>query len=289
MKYREKRDRPHRNGFCVTISLAIAWFFLSAASLPISKMSEPALDSYLADLSVREPNFGARLVDVARRSLGTPYADGPLGEGPEGKYDKDPLIDLTRVDCVTFVEQTIALAASASYETALETLRGIRYQDGQTSFESRNHFMISDWIANNTFCRDVTGKLGVPTKTISRKISRKDFFERVNAPELGRDTPDQMIDLVYVASADARSAEKNLPSMALIVFAGKVDWLFALHCGFHLRDEHGEGLLYHASSKAGRVVAESLVDYLEESTRYLGFTAYNITEPEVAPRVPATR
>jgi len=288
MTYREKRDRPHKNGFCVTASLAIAWFFLSAASLPISKMSEAALDSYLADLSVRQPSFSARLAEVAKRSLGTPYADGPLGEGAQGKYDKDPLIDLSRVDCVTFVEQTIALAASASYEQALETLRRIRYADGQISFESRNHFMISDWIANNAFCRDMTRNLGVPTRTISRKISRKDFFDRVNAPELGRDTPDQTIDLVYVASADARSAEKNLPSPALIVFIGKVDWLFALHCGFYLRDEEGQGLLYHASSKAGRVVATSLADYLEKSTRYLGFTAYDIAEPEVTGRAPAT-
>ena len=252
-------------------------------------MRQPALNSYLAELAGREPNFGTRLAEVANRSLGTPYADGPLGEGFNGKYDKDPLIDLTRVDCVTFVEQTIALAASASYEEALEKLRRIRYGDGQISFESRNHFMIADWVDNNKFCRDVTRKLGVSTRTISRKISRRDFFERVNAPELGRDTPDRTIELAYVASAEVRAAEKNLPSPALIVFVGKVDWLFALHCGFYLRDEEGEGLLYHASSSTGRVVAESLIDYLENSTRYLGFTAYRITEPDLADRVPATR
>jgi hypothetical protein len=148
--------------------------------------------------------------------------------------------------------------------------------------------MISDWIRNNTFCRDVTRKLGVPTRTVSRKISRKDFFDRVNARELGRDTPDKTIELVYVASADIGPAEKNLPSPALIVFIGKVDWLFALHCGFYVRDEKGEGLLYHASSNAGRVVATSLADYLQDSTRYLGFTAYDITEPEETHRAPAT-
>lgn len=285
----EKRERPQKNGLCVTISLAVAWLFLGAASLPISKMSEPVFDSYLAELSVREPSFSTRLAEVAKRSLGTPYADGPLGEGPQGQYDKDPLINLSRVDCVTFVEQTIALAASASYETALNTLHWIRFHDGQISFEGRNHFMISDWVANNKFCRDVTRNLDVPTRTISRKISRRDFFDRVNAPELGRDTPDRTIELVYVASADARSAEKNLPSPALVVFIGKVDWLFALHCGFYVRDEQGEGLMYHASSNAGRVVAESLADYLEDSSRYLGFTAYDIAEPEVTARAPATR
>jgi len=284
----KKLDRPRWNRYRLALFLGAALLFLGAASPPIFKMPEAALDSYLADLSVHEPNFSARLAEVAKRSLGTPYADGPLGEGSQGEYDKDPLIDLTRADCVTFVEQTIALAASASYEEALETLRRIRYRDDQVSFENRNHFMISDWIADNTFCRDVTRKLGVPTRTVSRKISRKNFFDRVNAPELGRDTSDRTIELVYLASADVRAAEKSLPSPALIVFVGKVDWLFALHCGFYLRDEQGKGLLYHASSQAGRVVATSLADYLENSTRYLGFTAYDIAEPEVPGRTPAT-
>jgi hypothetical protein len=285
----KKLDRRPWNGCCVALFLAASLPFLGAASEPIFKMPEPALDSYLADLSVREPSFSTRLVEVAKQSLGTPYADGPLGEGSQGKYDKDPLIDLTRADCVTFVEQTIALAASTSYEEALETLRRIRYRDDQISFESRNHFMISDWIANNEFCRDVTRKLGVPTRAISRKISRKGFFDRVKAPELGRDTPDKTVELVYVASADIGPAEKNLPSPALIVFIGKVDWLFALHCGLYVRDEQSQRFLYHASSKAGRVVATSLADYLEESSRYLGFTAYSIAKPHPTRRIPATR
>ncbi len=147
-------------------TIAVVYALLAATVLPIFEMPEPVLDSYLADLAVRELRFGARLTEVAVRSLGTPYADGPLGQGPEGTYDKDPLIDLTRVDCVTFVEQAIALAASSSYEEAINTLQQIRYRNGEISFESRHHFMISDWIANNGFCRDVTADLGVPIRTV---------------------------------------------------------------------------------------------------------------------------
>jgi len=183
---------------------------------------------------------------------------------------------------VTFVEQSIALASSASYENALRTLQQIRYRDGQIAFETRNHFMISDWIANNTFCRDVTREVGVPTKTIARTISRKDFFKRAGAPDLSRDTPDRTIQLTYVASTDARAAERKLPSPALVVFVAKEDWLFALHCGFYVRDDAGEGLLYHASSKDRRVTVTDFVDYVEKSSRYLGFTAYKIAEPEMA-------
>ncbi len=101
----------------------------------------------------------------------------------------------------------------------------------------------------------------------------------MGAPELGLDTPDRTVQLVYVASADASVAERKLPSPALIIFVGKVEWLFALHCGFYVRDQDGEGLLYHASSQAGRVEATGFSAYLEHSSRYLGFTAYEIREP----------
>jgi hypothetical protein len=252
---------------------------LVATVVPIFEMPEPAVDSYLADLAVREPRFGERLIEVAVRSVRTPYAEGPLGQGPEGTYDKDPLIDLTHVDCVTFVEQTIALAASSSYKEATDMLQKIRYRSGEVSFETRHHFMISDWIANNGFCRDVTAELGVPTRTLSRTISRKEFFKRIGAPDLGGETPDRTMELAYVTSADARAAAKNLPTPALIIFVGKVEWLFALHCGFYVRDQDGEGLLYHASSQAGRVEATDFVAYLDTSSRYLGFTAYEISEP----------
>jgi len=265
--------------------MGIVRFFLATAAVQVYQMSEGAVDSYLAQLQARQPDLGARVVDVAKRSLGTPYADSPLGEGQAGKHDQDPLMDLTRVDCVTFVEQTLALAMSDSYKAAFDTLQYIRYRGGEISFECRNHFMIADWTANNTLCRDVTKELAVPIATISRTISRKDFFTRANAPELGQDTPDQVVELAYVATADAAHASKRLPNPALIVFIGKIDWLFALHCGLLIRDEAGKGLLYHASSKAERMVSVDFTSYIEEqASRYLGFTAYAIT-PSTGPVV----
>ena len=242
-------------------------------------MDTAAVDAYLAKLHAETPPFEQRVEAVAIAALAAPYADGPLGEGPDGKYDKDPLMDLAHVDCVTYVEQTIALAASTSYQEAFDTLQRIRYKNGRIAFETRNHFMIADWVANNAFCRDATSQLGVPTKTVSRTISRKGFFERVKIPELGQDAPDELIELAYIPSAEVESAVEKLPSPAVIVFIGKIDWLFALHCGLFVRESPDSAKLYHASSKAGKVVAVDLAEYLGGTERYLGFTAYAITDP----------
>ncbi|MBN2309578.1 MAG: DUF1460 domain-containing protein [Candidatus Hydrogenedentes bacterium] len=255
---------------------------LTAGSWTLYDMTPGDIDEYAAQLSAREPDFSARVVAVANRSLGTPYADGPLGEGPAGVYDQDPLVDFQRVDCVTFIEQTIALASARSFDEAVDMLQRIRYKDGAIAFETRNHFMIADWIENNPFCRDVTAEAGVPCAEVSRRISKRDFFERVNAPELGRFALSRIVDLRYIPAAQAGEAAPNLPSPAVVVFVGKVDWLFALHCGLFIRTDADEGpqnMLYHASSKAGCVVAEDFAGYLSGTERYLGFTAYAIDNP----------
>ena len=258
--------------------MASAVILLSGALLQLHQMERCDVDAYLADLHSGKRDFEHRLVDVAKRSVGTLYAGGPLGEGPSGKYDTDPLMDLTRADCVTFVEQAIALAAAESYSESFDLLQKIRYENGAISFETRNHFMIADWVERNTFCVDVTDKLKVPTRSVSRTISKKGFFERVKAPELGSDVADRVVELTYVPVAEAAEAAEHLPSPALIVFVGKVDWLFALHCGLYIRDGD-RGLLYHASSKGEAVVTADLAEYLSNTDRYIGYSAYEIRCP----------
>ena len=254
------------------------------AVLPIHEMAETDVDVYLKALGGRASVFSERVEQVARDSLGTAYANGPLGEGPSGKYDQDPLMDLGKADCVTYIEQTVALAATGSHEAALDLLQHVRYKGGVVDYESRNHFMISDWVVNNPWCRDVSGKLGVETAEVVRLISRRDYFQLVKAPEVGQDTPDQTIGLRYVPVAQASAAETQIPRPSVIVFIGrKPEWLFALHTGLFIDNGAGQGRLFHASSKAGKVVEMDLSEYVEgQSARYLGFTAYAIVEP---PRV----
>lgn len=252
-------------------------FVLVSAALQIYQMNEVQLETYLTDLKSRGPSLDARIIDTARRGLGTPYFNGPLGEGPDGKYDQDPLIDLTRVDCVTYIEQTLALAACDSYEAAFATLQRIRYREGKIGFETRNHFMVGDWVVNNIFCRNMSEKLGVDTEEVTRTISKREYFPKVNAPGLGASTPDQLISLKYVPSEAAAEAAAHIPSPSIIVFIGKIDWLFALHCGLAIRDETGALKLFHASSKMERVVCQDFVEYVSaQESRYIGFTVYAI-------------
>lgn len=259
------------------IALALLIAFTADASL--ATMNEAEVAARLSEIHGQGMSFQQRLREVAQLGLGTPYADGPLGEGPGGAYDDDPLIDLKRVDCVTYVEQTIALTRTAQIPAAVDTLQEIRYRDGTIAYETRNHFMIADWVENNPWCADVSRDLGVDTVALTRTISKRDFFQKVKAPSLGQDTPNRDVTIHYVPAAAAAAAETKLPEVAIIVFIGKIDWLFALHCGLFVRDEAGEGRLLHASSKGEQVVETGLAAYIAENAgRYVGFTAYTINE-----------
>jgi len=257
--------------FVVTLALAN----------PIYERDEEEISAYLNESSSRHTAFTEHLKGVILDTVGTPYQDGPLGEGESGKFDTDPLIDLRKVDCVTYVEQTVAMATSNSYEDLVQNLQRIRYRNGEVGFEHRNHFMISDWIKNNSWCRDVTSTLPVDTLRLERTISKKDFFEKVKAPGLGLSEKNEQVVVNVVPPGQTSAVEKNIPDGSLIVFVGKIDWLFALHCGVYIRDEHGKGSLVHASSKAGEVISMSLAKYMEDQkNRYLGFSVYEMDRPD---------
>lgn len=122
--------------------------------------------------------------------------------------------------------------------------------------------------------------LDAPTREVTRTISKRAFFERVKALELGRDTPAREMTVAYVPLDHAAAAIDHLPSPSLILLIGKVDWLFAVHTGLFLRDAAGNGHFFHASSKSGAVLDDDLAAYLDGSTRHLGFSAYRIEKPD---------
>ena len=255
---------------------AFAIMLTATAVTPLYEMAPLEVDTYLRGLHAAEPSFAGRIIDIAQRSLGTPYHGDPLGEGPSGKVDQEPLMDLTRVDCVTFVEQTIALASSTTYLDALANLQRIRYRGSAVAFEQRNHFMTADWVVNNAFCRPISAELGVQSAKATRTIGRKYFFELKELPDCAAEAENPVLTLTYVPGERAAQAAAQLPSPALILLIGKVDWLFALHCGLHIRDDAGVSHLYHASSKSEAVVAVDFAEVFENTARYIGFAAYAI-------------
>lgn len=230
---------------------------LALAASPWSAPSDASLDALVK--RVHAQPLPARLARISARFVGAPYELGPLGEGAGHAPDPDPLWRWDAVDCVTFVEQALALAESPDLDTAERVLQRIRYAGETIGYAERNHLMESEWLPNNArkgFIRNVT-----------REIAGDDahyLWRRVDLPGAKRE-----IAMAYLPLDKALAHQDQIPDGTLFFVARQ--WWHEVpdhvsHVGLLVRHN---GRLYarHASGPRGRVVDEPFEHFLRDEAR----------------------
>jgi hypothetical protein len=100
----------------------------------------------LAEAAPAGSPYGERAERLCEALAGSPYRVDPLGGAPG---EPEALsVSLSAFDCVTFVEEVTAFAASTSEEDFLARLRRIRYEQGQVDYFRRRHYF-SQWLSGN--------------------------------------------------------------------------------------------------------------------------------------------
>jgi len=140
----------------------------AAALLQQPRLTDEQICSMKFDIALRESladrPIGEVMVALGGSFLGTPYGAHTL-ELPGAER---LIVNLRELDCVTFVESTLALARCVKLGTHTldafrDQLRTIRYRHGSIDgYPSRLHYF-SDWIDDNAakgMVRDVTRELG---------------------------------------------------------------------------------------------------------------------------------
>jgi hypothetical protein len=219
---------------------------------------------------------------TSARYLGTPYRRDPLGEGPTGRVDRDPLICTSCVDCQTFVEQVLAEALAARPDAVLPLLTRIRYRDGVVGFGTRNHFMVSDWLPHNRWLiRDRTGGVGDRAARVMVKlIDRAAFFRARGAPESGQGIPPQRDRTLYIPRAALPAVAARIPDAAVLIWVQDRPGIIAAHCGFAVRRADGSLLFRHASERRGRVLDEPLLSFARHApARFVGLKVCQAVTP----------
>lgn len=191
---------------------------------------------------------------IGEKYLGKPYILDPLGE--EKMPDTDPLIRFDAFDCTTFVETVLA-------DGDVQKLNKIRYKDGKVHFMSRNHFIETEWLPNNSdIVENVSAKYG---KTAFRKITinRAEWMKRVH--NVIDSTPNKTVQLEYIPYENLGQIKNKKPLIVLFAFNGDPKIiektgtdLSVHHMGFLLPD----GTLRHASSSGGGVVDIKFDEYV---------------------------
>lgn len=190
--------------------------------------------------------------DPGREYLGVAYVADPLGEGVAP--DSDPLVRDDAFDCVTFVETSLAGGD-------VQKLNKIRYKDGVVDFVNRNHFIETDWLANNDdLVADVTKQYGdVSVRHVV--IDKQSWLRAVHG--IDSDFAPVAVDLNYIPYEQVAGINVTKPMIVLFISgqfekSDKIGTDLAVrHMGFLLPG----GVLRHASSQYGRVMDVDFYQY----------------------------
>lgn len=216
-------------------------------------MSNAEIDTLIRRVSAAESELVRRIAIYSETAKGTPYALFCLGEGPNAKYDRDPLIDFTRADCVTFTEQILAMAISDNYDNMFNNLQRIRYHRGNIDLRTRNHFTHADWVPNNAWLlQDVTAAVGGKhCREMTKTIDRRKLLSDLDVPESEQAEirPAETMTIKYIPEHSLLAVQDSLQTGDLFSIIQSMPGIFSAHMGLIIRKEDGEVYCRHASSR----------------------------------------
>lgn len=237
-------------------------------SARIDSFTEHDLSRYLQWYALQPEGLSDRVVHFARMSLGQPYKLFVLGEFPYELTDPDPLYCLKASDCVTFVEQTYAMALAHDWPSFFQTLQKLRYKDGVIGFQTRNHFTEADWNLNNAWLfEEVTATLApISAATMQTRIDRAAFFRKAG---IERSDPVQIVEGNYIPRERIEGVMGALRDADVIEFVREGGaYKSVTHLGLIAHDRSGEVTLIHSGAPA--VQELSLRVYLAKRPAFCG-------------------
>ncbi len=275
------------------ILLALASLSLAAAEPgpPARWMDLTPQARAQAVLELEPLPFLDRVVAASGRFLGTPYVESPLGEG-EGP-DPDPKERYDAVDCLTFVEESLALSAARKAEEIPGLLSEIRY-GSEPTYEDRNHLMEAEWIPNNAkkgFVRDVTARYAGADVEWTQKVVTKKTWTSASSRALGLPEARQLTGTFrfpILPLAKVMAHARGFPSGTILLVVREDLALKATritHLGFVVQKRHRTYLRHAARNGYARVIDEDLETFLGRNSRYAKWRVSGVALLEPLPRL----
>ena len=266
-----------------TILLFIFTFFFfcgqAADKVYYTEADRAVFDRYLSTmLPDKSLPTGELMVKTARFFLGVPYVAATLEKEPEGL-----VINLREMDCMTLVENTVALqSASPSFDMFCKTLQSLRYRNGEIDdYTSRLHYT-TDWIFENEqrgFLKDVThgiGGVSLPV-SVSFMSTHPDSYKPLKEnPSLVAKIASKEKEIsartyYYIPESEIDKLASGIKEGDIVCFVTTIKGLDISHVGVICRV--GEKLTFvHASTTQKKVIVNEapLQEYVEGIKRNSG-------------------
>lgn len=212
---------------------------------------------------------------VGLQFLGKPYASHALSDQNPEKL----VVDLNAFDCVTFIENSLALLQSNGIDSLYR--KGLihnRYAGDSIVYEKRYHYF-SDAMRHLRFplvgTRDMLVQAPKTFTFLSSYLSTKHNAQIDLVRLRERESALGQQPFLYTPNASLNQLLPLLKSGDLIGLVSKKASIDFLHTGMVYR-QNGQVYLLHASQEFNRVMISTLtlVDYLKTHKQFIGVCAF---------------
>lgn len=252
--------------------------FVQAEPIPSSVIIDPKKLIPVEILTIKETHrelpIGIQMKELTIHLLGSEYLIDAAGE--EKEPDLDPIVRYDAFDCLTFVEEAMALAIGDSLEETDQIRQQLRYQGTDIVYDERNHFMLSQWIpnaVNKGYLVDITHTVG-DTHLVSKAIKLNTWANwrgRHKYPFSLEQYPTGIYNLGVLSLDSAILNIDKIPEGSLIVVIRQnkdYNPLLITHLGFVVRYSDTDVRIRHATKMAGGTVKDNYLTWYLDYIRY---------------------
>jgi hypothetical protein len=273
------------------LNLILAILFLSISSLfaqQIYTQKDVEICNSKFELAVSK-NLSSKpineiIIEIGKSFLGTDYVAYTLEKGEK----ESVVINLSGLDCYTFLESSFALArcvksGKTTFEDYLKEIENLRYRDGKLKdYPSRLHYF-SDWIYD-------IDKRGIG-KNITKEIGGEKIHKEINFMTTHVDSYRQLkenpkfIDEMkkiekeisereyyFIPQEKIKDVENKIQSGDLIGITTNIEGMDIAHTGIAIRLEDGRIHFMHAPivGKKVQITEKPLADYIKGNKKQNG-------------------
>lgn len=236
----------------------------------------------LVDSGAKSLPIGEAIAEVGKSFIGTDYVAGTLDKN----MSENLIINLTGLDCVTFVENCLTFArcvkqGKTSFDDYKAELKKIRYREGNIDgYASRLHYFC-DWIYDNEskgIVKNISAEIGgveYNKKIDFMSTHTKSYKQLSSSTELdGVKAAEEAINSRYYYYIPTNSISKSYDLMQtgdIIATTTNIGGLDVTHTGYVYK-EGGGTYFMHASSKSKQVIisTEELQEYVGGDSKKTG-------------------
>lgn len=272
---------------------ALSAIFLSAIPQSLKSFNNVFWDDYdevlcrkkfklLLSNEVQKLPIGDVIAEVGKSFIDTDYVAGTLDKNKSESL----VINLTGLDCVTFVENCLVFArcvkqGKTTFDDYKAELKKIRYRDGVINgYSSRLHYFC-DWIWDNEskgIVKNITADIGGVSysKNIDFMSTHTNSYKQLaDSAELeGIKASEDAINsryYYYIPTKDISKSYDLMQTGDIIATTTSIGGLDVTHTGYVYKEAGGTYFM-HASSKSKKVIisGEELQEYVAGDSKKTG-------------------